>query len=112
MKMFDKRLVRLTVTMRIHINVSSQSIFLVRKRNCGYSVCEGGTAGFEDKALVWKRDVKSQYISCAEAELRNSRALFLVTLKSHKILSAEAGLRSLKSQYIPSAEAELRHYGT
>ena len=54
--MFDKRLVRHTVTMHIHINVSSQSRVLVWKRNCGYSVREGGTAELEAKALMRKRN--------------------------------------------------------
>ena len=43
--------------MHIHINVSSNSIFLVWKRNCGtaeiqvaeYSVCEGGTTDLKQK---------------------------------------------------------------
>ena len=114
--MFDKRLVRHTVTMIIHINVSSQSTFFVWKRNCGYSVCEGGTAGLEAKAhvwnrncrtssrsifLVWKRNYLPSITSCAEAEFQ--------TLKSHNILCARAELRNLKSQYITSAEAVLRH---
>ena len=89
----------------------------VWKRNCGYPVCEGGTAELEAKALVWKRNCGTSsrsiffggsgttelpsIIPCAEAEFQ--------TLKSHNILCAEAELRNLKSQYIPSAEAELRH---
>ena len=57
----------------------------------------------ESKALVWKWNVKSQYISCVEAELRDFQALFLEaacqTLNSHSILCAEAELRNLKFQY-------------
>ena len=106
--------------MHIHINVSSQSIFLVWKRDCGYSVCGGGTAGLDAKALVWKRNSGT-----------SSRSIFLVwkriyatskndslcgsefqILKSHNIICAEADLRNLKSQYTPSAGAEMRHRGT
>ena len=116
--MFDKRLVRHTVTMHIHINVSSQSIFLVWNRNCGYSVCEGGTAGLEAKALVWERNCRTSsrnlYLLCGSGttELPSiipCKERELQTLKSHNRLCAEAELRNLKSQYIPSAEAELRH---
>ena len=89
--MFDKRLVRHTVTMHIHINVSSQSIFLVWKRNCGYCVRRRNCRTWSQNSSVEAeiRNVKLQYISCVEAELRN-----------------------LKSQDIPNAEAELRHRGT
>ena len=106
--------------MHIHINVSSQSIFLVWKGNCRYSVCEGAIAQLEAKALVWKRNCGTSVavyflygsgttelpsiIPCAEVEFQ--------VLKSYNILCAEAELRNLKSQYIPSAEAELRHRGT
>ena len=64
------------------------------------------------------QNLKSYYIYCMEAELRN----FDVTVfslcgsgivpfhisKSHTILYAEAELRNFKSQYIPCAEAELQ----
>ena len=50
------------------------------KRNCVCSVCEGGTAGFEAKALVWERNFRmsSLYISGVVVEPRNFQALFLV----------------------------------
>ena len=56
---FGKRLVHHTVTVHIHINVSSHSIFLVWSGTAElqvthYSVCEGRFAGLEAKALVWK----------------------------------------------------------
>ena len=104
--MFDKRLVRHTNTM--HMHVSSQRRFLVRIG--GYSVCEGGTAELESKALLWRRNCGTtsrsiflrgsgttelpRIIPYAEAELQ--------TLKSHNILCAEEKLRNLKSQSIPT----------
>ena len=69
---------------------------LVWKRNCETSS--------RTKFIVWKRNCvtsKSQYVPCAEAELRHFRAP-----KSHTILYAEPELRNFK--YIPCAEAELQ----
>ena len=70
-KMYHKRLLRHTVTTDIHINVSGQSIFLVLKRNCGYSACEGETADLEAKALVWKRNCGTSSCSILLVRKRN-----------------------------------------
>ena len=133
--MFDKRLVRHTVTMHIHINVSSQSRFLVWKRNCGYYVCEGGTAerqvaeyflrgsGTTDLPSIIPcaeaefQTLKSHNILCAKKELK-SRSPILVRrrncstaeLKTENIPCAETKLRNSKSQHIPYVEAELWNF--
>ena len=85
------------VTMHIHINVSSHSIFLVwkqkhnfetsnilcvRRRNCG-------TWSQRSWVEVELRNVKSQYISCVEAELQD----FHYSLNSHNSLCAKAELK-------------------
>ena len=51
---------------------SSQNIVLVWMRNCGYSVCEGGTARLEAKAFVWKRNCRT-----------SSHSIFLVWKRSY-----------------------------
>ena len=64
------------------------------------------------------QNLKSYYIYCMEAELRNFQ-ITVVSLcgsgiapfqssKSHTILYAEAELRNFKSQDIPCAEAEFQ----
>ena len=86
-------------------------------------MCEGGTAGLEAKALVWKRNCGTSsrstfivwtrnYGSSKHYSLCGSPEAEFQILKCHNILCAEAELRNLKSQYILSAEAELRHRET
>ena len=118
--MFDKRSVRHTVTVHIHIHVSSYSIFLVWKRNCGYAMCEGGTAGLEAKGLVRKRNCGTSSRSVFLVWKRNFQTLFLERKwnfknKSHKIfyvrkrnLKYNCGISELKTKNFPCAEAELR----
>ena len=81
--MFDKRLVRHTVTMHIHINVSSQSIVLVWKRNCSLCakaelrdfkpklLCGSGTAERQVAVYFLRGSGTTELqsiIPCAEAE--------------------------------------------
>ena len=119
--------------MHIHFNVSSQSIFLVWKRNCGYFLCEGGIAGLEAKALVWKPNLGTSSHSLFIVRERNygtSKHYSLcgsgisdlkvtqysmcgsgnANLKSQYIVvrRRNCGTAYLKSKNIPCAEAELK----
>ena len=110
--MFDKRLVRHTVTMYIHINISSQSIFLVWKRNCEYSVCEGEIVGLEAKALVWKCNCGTPKLLCGSGTTELASGSGILDFKVIQYFMSGTGTAEIKVTYIPTAEAELRHRGT
>ena len=109
--MFDKWLVRHTVTMHIHINslcgIGTADILCAKAELRDLTpkhLCGSGTAERQVTVCFLCGNGTMELpsiIPCAEAELQ--------TLKSHKILCAKEELRKLKSQNFRSAEAELRH---